>query len=195
MAWDAASYPAPPRQVFMVTRPMLVRSLILSIGMIVLGVFLAWAGQLGFGLFQTTAGLFGLLLVPTGVVGIGQVAWGFHRPSQLVLTADGFEWTSPWPRAPVRRSWLECGPFFLVYRTRPPGPPRIGYYTGWPAWAASWQGRPTTRWQRMTGTWPIQPMPPHGKGRTINAVYSTIGPQQLVELMNDYRNRAAQLAR
>jgi len=195
MAWDAAGYPAPPRQVFMVTRPMLVRSLILSIGMIVLGIFLARAGQRGFGLFLNAAGLFGWLLVPTGILGIGQAAWGFHRPSQIVLAADGFEWTSPWPRRPVRRSWLECGPFFLMYRRRGPGPPWIAYYTGWPAGAAAWQGQPATRWQGPLARSPSEPMPPHGKGHRINAVYSTIGPQELLQLMNDYRNRAALQAR
>jgi hypothetical protein len=196
MSWgDAASYPAAQRQVFAVSRSMLVRSLMVSIGMIVFGALLARAGQLGFGLFVTTAGMFGWLLIASGVLGIAQAAWGFHRPSQIVLTADGFEWTSQWPRKLVRRTWLECGPFYLVYRNRTPRPPRIGYYTGWPAGAASWQGQPATRWQPQVARWPNEPMPPHGRGRIMNASYSTIGPTELVELMNDYRNRAAQRVR
>jgi hypothetical protein len=191
MSWGAASYPAPPRQVFAVTRSMLVRSLLLSIGTIVFGAFLVRVGQqVGFGPLLG-AGLFGWLLIASGVAGIGQVAWGFHRPSQIVLTSDGFEWTSPLPRPLVRRTWLECGPFFLVYRNRTPGPPRIGYYTGWPAGAAFWQSQPATHWQGQIAAWPNQPMPPHGRQEIINASYSTIGPTELVELMNDYRNRAA----
>jgi len=193
MSWDATSHPASPRQVFAVTRTMLVRSLLISIGMIVLGLFLVRAGQqIGIGPFLGV-GLFGWLLVASGGIAIGQVAWGFHRPSQLVLAADGFEWTGPWPRPLVRRTWLECGPFFLVQRSRGPGAPRIGYYTGWPAGAASWQGQPT-QWQGQIARWPNQPMPPHGSREIITAVYSTIGPSELVELMNDYRNRAAQRA-
>jgi hypothetical protein len=160
--------------------------MLIGIGMIVFGVFLARTGH-----------LFGWMALPLGIYGTGQAAVGLRRPSQLVLAADGFEWTSPWRRAPVRRTWQECGPFLLIYRNRQPA--RIEYRTGqvgatpWPSGATTGPSQ-ATFWQNQA-TWPDKPMPKHGKRESIGARYSAITPKELVELMNGYRNWALQQAR
>jgi hypothetical protein len=194
MSWDATGsrdatshYPAPPPQrVFVVTQAQLVTSLLISIGMLGFGILLAWGGH-----------PFGFMLGLFGAVGIGQAALGSRRPRQLVLAADGFEWTSPWRRAPVHRIWQECGPFLLSEGPRQSA--RIEYRTGqvggtpWPIGATTGPSQ-ATFW-RSQATWPNMPMPTHGKRESIGAKYADIAPNELVDLMNGYRNWALQQAR
>jgi hypothetical protein len=172
--------------VFAVARAQLVNSLLVGIGMLVVGVFLARTGH-----------LFGWLLAPAGGYGIVMAALGFHRPSQLVLAADGFEWTPQWRGGRVRRTWQECGPFYLTYRNRQPA--GIEYRTGqvggtpWPSGATTGPSQ-ATFW-RSQATWPDMPMPTHGKRESVGAKYSSITPNELVDLMNGYRNWALQQPR
>ena len=131
-------------------------SLLIGIGAIGVGI-LGILGMFGFfGSFRA-AGLFGWMALIVGIYGTGQAASGFGRPSQLVLAADGFEWTPQWRGAPVRRSWQE-----------------------WEGPATAWRGTPTPRF---------------GKRQTIGARYSAITPNELVVLMNSYRDWALQQAR
>jgi hypothetical protein len=150
---------------------MVARTLLISIAMLGAGIFLIRAGS-----------LFGLVFTPAGGYGIVVAAVGFRRPSRLVLTADGFEWTSQWHRVPVRHAWQECGPFELISHSRRADV--VGYTTDPRDRATIWQG-PATAWR---GT----PTPRFGKLKSISGTYSTIGPKELVVLMNQYRSWALQ---
>jgi hypothetical protein len=172
--------------------------LLIGIGMIVVGL-LGVFGIFGvFGLFGSwTGNQFGWIALVVGSYGTGQAALGLGRPGQLVLAADGFEWTSSRRRAPLRRTWQECGPFLL--NDGPRQSARVEYRTGqvggtpWPSGATTGPSQ-ATFWHSQA-TWPNMPLPTHGKREFIGASYSSIMPNDLVELMNSYRNWALQQAR
>ncbi len=93
------------------------------------------------------------------------------RPYRLVLTPDGFDYVVP-PHSPRSHTWAECGPFRLVTVSRT----RIMVF------ATSRTDHKGMRGMNraLTG----------GADANLQAHFRGISPDDLVELMNRYRDHA-----
>ncbi len=151
---------APPTRVFVASRARLARFLLLALIFVAGGVLLGLTGSptgwLGVAFFGLGAVVFSLQLI---------------RPGRLELSAQGFQATT-WPRRPVRRTWVECGPF-RPWKFR--GTSLVVYPTS----------RTDRRWLRSANRFLTR-----GADGSIQANYRGISPLELVALMNDYQQWA-----